>query len=122
MTAVRIDHDTRMSLRPHKGAELLEEVPLWGQWSVLGMSIGLNVTFVLLFVRGIIVSRAQLDQVQKTADMFQLAWSNTQKDGAEMKQMLLDVSVGMKTMAKVIEALPKPASSPGQESDDLSTS
>lgn len=88
---------------------MLESVPLWGQISLLGLSLGFNITVLVLVVKGLLVTRPQLDQVQKTADTFQAAWATTQADNSEQKAMIVEIASGMKTVTKFINSLP-PAS------------
>lgn len=88
---------------------VLESIPLWGQWGILGLSLSLNIFFISQLFRGEIPTRRELDQVQKTADTFQAAWATSQADNSEQKMMIVEIAAGMKTVTKFIHSLP-PAS------------
>lgn len=88
---------------------VLESIPIWGQWGILGLSLSLNIFFIAQLFRGEIPTRRELDQVQKTADTFQAAWATAQADNSEQKGMIVEIADGMRTVTKFINALP-PAS------------
>jgi hypothetical protein len=85
----------------------LGELPLWGQWSLFGLSLGFNFFFITLYIRGILVSRAQLDQVQKLADTFQAAWAQDQETKHEAIALTALLTTTATTMEKVLNALPQ---------------
>jgi uncharacterized membrane protein (DUF106 family) len=82
--------------------------------SLFGLSLGFNITVLVLVIKGLLVTRPQLDQVQKTADTFQAAWATAQADNSEQKLMIVEIADGMKTVTKFIRALP-----PSQDRDNL---
>lgn len=88
---------------------MLLDLPIWGQLSIMALSLGLNITFILMYVRGELASRREVEQIQKTADTFQAAWATAQADNSEQKSMIVDIADGMRTVTKFINALP-PAS------------
>lgn len=57
-----------------------------------------------LFLKGYIVSRAQLEAVQKVADTFQRAWEASEKGKQENTQALNELLVGMRTVQKILES------------------
>lgn len=83
---------------------MLEQVILWGQ---IPAYAGYGV-ILFLFLKGVIVSRSQLDQVQKTADTFRQAWEASHSVTQQQADLLSSLTVTQKTMLKVMNALPKP--------------
>lgn len=57
----------------------LGDIPLWGQWGLLGLSLGMNIFIAVEFIRGTWTTRKNLDQVQKVADTFKDAWEASDK-------------------------------------------
>jgi hypothetical protein len=83
---------------------VLEQVIFWGQipaYVALAAVVG-------LFFKGVIVSRSQLDQVQKTADTFLAAWQTSNAVNEKQAELLGQLTVTNQTMLKVLSALPKP--------------
>lgn len=89
---------------------MIESVPLWGSFSIIGVLVGIIVTVLIMFLRGDIVSRKQLDQVQKIADTFQEAWKTEQATKQEAIALSNQLMVVATTMEKVLDALPVPTS------------
>lgn len=85
---------------------MLESVPMWGQVSLFGLSLGLNITFIILIARGILATRAQLEQVQKVADTFQKAWETAMTTNGESIAVLNKLTVSSDTMLKILEERP----------------
>ena len=83
---------------------VLESIPIWGQWGILGLSLSINIFFISQLFRGEIPTRRELDQVQKTADTFQAAWATSQADNSEQKTMIVEIADGMKTVVKFIDS------------------
>lgn len=83
---------------------MLEQVVFWGQVP----AYVLLVTVAGLFAKGVIVSRSQLDQVQKTADTFLAAWQTSNAVNEKQAELLGQLTVTNQTMLKVLNALPKP--------------
>lgn len=84
------------------------DIPLWGQWGILGISMGMNVFVAVEFVRGTWTSRKNLDDAQKNTETFQKAWeiSESTKDGLiEVTNKLL---VGQETMLRILQSRPAP--------------
>lgn len=92
----------------------LLDLPVAGQWSVLGILIGLVVFFIVQDARGDRVPRKQVDQVQKTADMWQQAWETAMTTQAStavtlerLTTTLARVDVLADTMEHVLGSLPR---------------
>lgn len=86
----------------------LEGIPIWGQWGILGLSIGLNIFGAVEFIRGTWTSRKNLDQVQKLADTFQHAWEVSEKKWETVVPTLNNLVVTSDTILRIIEAAPIP--------------
>lgn len=101
--------------------DLLSELPVAGQWTVLGILVGLLVFVVLQIFRGELVPRKQVDQVQKIADTYQRAWENSQQTNVTLS-VTLEQFTGLvarmeplaETMEHVLESLPKPPEEAGK--------
>ena len=99
----------------------METVPLWGQLSILGLSLGLNIPFIVLLARGILATRPQLEQVQKIADTFRDAWDTAMKANEKHGEALNKLVVMAETTQRILEARPPhmhPPGAPVPEGDD----
>lgn len=95
--------------------DLLAELPVVGQWTVLGISFALNVYWIIQLLRGEMPTRRELDQVQRTSDMWQRAWEASQevqvKNAVTMEQftsLVARMHPLADTLEHVLESLPKP--------------
>ncbi len=86
----------------------LGTLPLWGQYGILGLSLGLNIFFVVQIVRGELVSRKELDQVQKTAETWQHGWEVGQQNQHVWTELLTKFNTLADALQHFIESLPKP--------------
>jgi hypothetical protein len=84
----------------------LGEIPLWGQWGLLGFSMGLVLFFMVQFIRGELVSRKQLEDAQRASDSWQHAWEVSQQTNHEVVALLGQLTVTTQTMERVLNALP----------------
>lgn len=91
----------------------LEGIPIWGQWGILGLSIGLNIFGAVEFIRGTWTSRRNLDQVQKVADTYLHAWEVSEKKWEVVGPTLNNLVVTSDTILRILEAAPR---SPDRES------
>lgn len=82
------------------------ELPLWGQWGILGLSIGFNIFCLIRYANGLWVARTQLEDVMKSRDMWQHAWEVSQQTNHDVTQLLVQLTVTAQTMEKVLNALP----------------
>lgn len=81
-------------------------LPIWGQLSFLGLSIGLNVYFIIRRVMGDLVSAAELIRAQQVTDTFRQAWEKSEETKHEAAQLLTKLTVTAETMERVLNALP----------------
>lgn len=88
--------------------ESLAELPVWGQWSVLGILLSVIVFGVVLVLKGLLVPRSQLDAVQKTADSWQKAWETSMQVQASTTIVLERVNTLADTLEHVLTSLPAP--------------
>jgi len=89
------------------------ELPLWGQFSVVVILVSIIIAILLMFFRGDIATRKQIDQVQKIADTFQKAWETSEhaRETAEstnqgQADVLNKILIGQETMARVLDSMP----------------
>ena len=85
---------------------MIETVPLWGSFSVIGVLVGIIVTVMIMDLRGDRVSRKQLDQVQKIADTFQKAWEISEQTKEGLVDVLNKLTVGQDTILRILQSYP----------------
>jgi hypothetical protein len=81
---------------------------------LLTLSLGLNVTWIILLARGILATRAQLDAVQKMADTFQKAWEVSESKGEVQTDTLNRLLTTSDTVLRILEARPPIMHTPGE--------
>lgn len=98
----------------------LETIPLWGQWGILGLSLSLNLFFLVQWVRGVIVSHKMVEQansttsqVQGVADTFQKAWQIEVARNDKYAEAVNKLTVQGETALRMLEALPPVMHTPG---------
>lgn len=82
-------------------------IPLWGQLSVLGLSIGLNVFFITQMARGMLVPYNRVEAEQKNTALWQHAWEVKEQTTAEATELVKQLIVVGQTAEKLMNALPK---------------
>lgn len=82
------------------------EIPIWGQWGVLGLSIGINLYFFIRLAIGALVPHQQVDDEKKTSESWRLAWQVSQETSQNAAGLLSQLTVTAQTMEKVLNALP----------------
>lgn len=88
--------------------DLLSELPIWGQWSILGTLVSIIVFVLVRVLQGELVPRKQLDAVQKTADSWQKAWETAMQVQASTTIVLERVNTLADTLEHVLTSLPAP--------------
>ena len=83
-------------------------IPVFAQWSILGLSIGMNLFVLVEFIRGTWTTRKNLDQVQRLADTFQKAWEVSEKKWEAVGPVLNNLMVTSDTILHIIQAAPRP--------------
>lgn len=86
-------------------------LPIWSQWGIIGVLVAVLVYIVIEFIRGNLVARKQLDQVQKMADTFKDAWIAEQ----QVKTDLADAVMRLTDVADIIEHFIKSLPRPGDD-------
>lgn len=81
-------------------------IPIWGQMSFLGLSLGLNVFFIIQIARGIIVPYNRVEDANKNTDRWQKAWEIGEQTKHEATALLGQLTITALTMEKVLNALP----------------
>lgn len=96
-------------------------LPIAGQYGILGLSLGLNVFFLVQWVRGVIVSHKLVEQanattaqVQSIADTMQKAWETEMARGDKMGETLNKILVQGETTLRILEARPPILHRPGE--------
>lgn len=89
----------------------METLPIWGQFSIVAVLVGIIATVLILFFRGEITSRKQLDQVQKMADTWMHAYEMSEKKWEAVGPTLNNLVVTSDTILHIIQAAPKQGSS-----------
>ena len=82
-------------------------LPLWGQLSILGLSIGLNVFFITLLARGSLVPYNRVEAEQKNTALWQHAWEVKEQTTAEATELVKQLIVVGQTAEKLMNSLPK---------------
>lgn len=85
----------------------LGDIPLWGEYGVLGLSLGLNIFVVVSLLRGILATRPQLDAIQKVADSWQQAYQDSMANQKDNALTMEELAVLTKTFSHFLESLPK---------------
>lgn len=96
--------------------DLLSDVPVVGQWTIMGLSLALNIFVAIQFVRGEATTRKHVDQVQKTADSWQRAWETSMQVQASMTTVLEKMMTVAETMEHLLVSLPQPDKKQGDDS------
>ena len=86
----------------------MTDVPVWGQVSLIGILFSVVVTVFILYLRGEIVPRKQLEQVQQMADTFRDAWEVSQTNQQEQIAVIGKLTVAATTLQKIADSWPKP--------------
>lgn len=84
---------------------IFESLPSWSQWSIFGLSFSLNVFLLVQFIRGELVSRKQVDAIERVGQGYQKAWEiseNTKQEGADVLKHLVASS---DTALQILQAL-----------------
>jgi esterase/lipase len=102
---------------------MLSDIPLWGQWSILGLSLGFNLWIAVQYVLGKIPTQAAIEQANKTteqalkmADTWQHAWEISENRNEKMTEALEKIVVTGETTLKILEARPPILHEPGGKS------
>lgn len=83
-------------------------LPIWSQWGIIGVLVAVLVYIVIEFIRGNLVARKQLDQVQKMADTFKDAWIAEQQVKTDLSNSVVRLTDVADTIEHFIKSLPNP--------------
>lgn len=84
---------------------LFEDLPLWSQWGIFGVSMALNIFFLAQYIRGELVNRKQVDVIERVGQTYLKAWEiseNTKQGHVEVLNKLLTSS---DTQLQILNAL-----------------
>lgn len=82
-------------------------IPLWGQLSIMGLSLGLNVFFITQMARGMLVPYNRVEAEQKNTALWQHAWEVKEQTSAESTELVKQLLIVGQTAEKLMNALPK---------------
>lgn len=82
-------------------------IPLWGQLSIMGLSLGLNVFFITQLARGMLVPYNRVEAEQKNTALWQHAWEVKEQTTAEATELVKQLIIVGETAEKLMNALPK---------------
>lgn len=82
-------------------------IPLWGQLSIMGLSLGLNVFFITRMAMGLTVPYNRVEAEQKNTALWQHAWEVKEQTTAEATELVKQLIVVGETAEKLMNALPK---------------
>ena len=96
-------------------------LPIWGQWGILGLSLGFNVFYAVQRMLGKIPSQDVVDQANRTteqalmmADKWQHAWEVAEARSDKNAETLEKVVVTGETVLRILENLPPIMHPPGE--------
>lgn len=84
----------------------IEDLPVWSQLSIYGILLALIVLVIVLFLKGEIVTRKEVDGVRDNAELFRKAWEVDQMTIQRQAEMLGSFTVTMQTVQKILESMP----------------
>jgi hypothetical protein len=87
--------------------ELLAGIPLVGQLTLVGLSFSLNLFGLVQYIRGELVSRKHVEEVQKMADQWQHAWEVSMQTQAANALALERMTVLADTFEHFLTSLPQ---------------
>lgn len=87
--------------------DVLGSLPTWSQVSIAGLSLAFNFFIVVEFIRGGIVPRKQVEQVQKMADTWQHGWEVSQANETRLGTIATNLTAMSDVFRHFIESLPK---------------
>ena len=83
--------------------EALMGIPLIGQYSIVGLSLALNIFTLVQVIRGELVPLSRVAQWQK-------AWEISMQTNKDLAEVSADTKVVAETLTKLVSALPQPQS------------
>lgn len=86
--------------------DTIVNIPIWGQYGILGFFIGCTIFFATQYFRGEWVNRKQLEDEQKVSNSWREAWGVSQQTNHDTAQLLSQMIITSQTMEKVLKALP----------------
>lgn len=89
-------------------------LPIWSQWGIVGVLLAGYAWLAVQYVRGNLVPRKQLDQVQKVADTFKDAWTADQQTKADQAALLASMTTAASAFEHAFNSLPVPDKSEGR--------
>lgn len=100
---------------------MFSDIPVWGEWSILGLSLGFNLWIAVQYVLGKIPTQASITQANQTteqalkmADTWQHAWEISESRNDKMAESLEKIVVMGETTLRLLEARPPILHEPGE--------
>lgn len=87
--------------------DVLGSLPTWSQVSIAGLSLAFNFFIAVELIRGNLVPRKQVEQVQKMADTWQHGWEVSQANEARLGAIATNLTAMSDVFQHFIESLPK---------------
>lgn len=85
----------------------LESLPIWGQWGLLGVLLGVVVFVIYAIINGKLVTRSQVEQVQQMADTYLRAFEVAQNTTEQQGRLLESLTTTSESMQKLLDSLPQ---------------
>lgn len=85
----------------------LESLPIWGQWGLLGVLLGVVVFVIYAIINGKLVTRSQVEQVQQMADTYLRAFEVAQSTTEQQGRLLESLTTTSESMQKLLDSLPQ---------------
>lgn len=85
--------------------ELLQ-VPVWGQWSIMGSIFAILVFVITQMVRGELISKSHLDRERELAELWKDAWEKERQASTQYAESVTRNIELIETLKAVLNALP----------------
>ena len=84
----------------------MSDLPVWGQLSLFGFSLSINVYFATMWIRGKIVSLQQLETAMRMADTWQKGWETSQANETRLGEAVVRLTGLTDVFEHFINSLP----------------
>ena len=89
---------------------MIGELPLLGEYSIMGVLLMVIVWFIYAIITGRLVPRKTLEDQKETTSTFEAAWKTERERADQFSGMVTDLKVVGENMEKVLNSLPVPDS------------
>ena len=87
--------------------DLVSTLPFWGQASLFGLSLSINIYIAVMWIKGKIVSLQQLETVMHMADTWQKGWETSQANETRLGESVVRLTGLTDVFEHFIHSLPK---------------